>query len=82
MDKNKQVDFQPLSVGEQGTMIYIVQKLLNQLGYELEEDGVFSQEMEGVVKKFQETKETLKVDGVVGYETMKELDEESKDESC
>jgi N-acetyl-anhydromuramyl-L-alanine amidase AmpD len=78
MSQNKRVDFQPLSVGEQGTMIYVVQKLLNQMGYGLEEDGIFSEEMEGIVKSFQETRETLKVDGVVDYETLKEIDELSK----
>lgn len=78
MGKNKRVDFQPLSVGEQGTMVYVVQKLLNQMGYGLEENGIFSLEMEGIVKNFQETRETLKVDGVVDYQTLKEIDELSK----
>lgn len=78
MSKNKRVHFQPLSVGEQGTMIYVVQKLLNQMGYGIEENGIFSEEMEGIVKNFQETREALKVDGVIDYETMKEIDELSK----
>lgn len=78
MSKNKCVDFQPLSVGGQGTMIYVVQKILNQMGYELEEDGKFSEEMERAVKSFQETRESLSVDGVIDYHTMKEIDELSK----
>jgi len=69
------VDFQSLSVGERGTMIYIVQKMLNTLGYGLKEDGVFSPEMQDAVKEFQASREDLVVDGVVGYLTMKELDE-------
>jgi len=81
MDKKKQVNFQALCVGQQGIMIHFVQKLLNQLGYELEENGIFSEEMERIVKEFQESTEMLKVDGVVGYETMKEMDELSKHDS-
>lgn len=69
--------FQALSMGETGTMVYIVQKILNTIGYELKEDGVFSFHMENVVKKFQSTIDTLVIDGVVGYHTMKEMDEAS-----
>ncbi|HHD81885.1 MAG TPA: peptidoglycan-binding protein [Campylobacterales bacterium] len=68
------VDFQSLAMGERGTMIYIVQKMLNSLGYGLKEDGVFSPEMQEAVKAFQESREGLVVDGVVDYITMKELD--------
>jgi len=75
MNKEEKVYFQTLSVGERGTMVYIVQKILNTLGYELEEDGVFSKEMEGAVKSFQSTVESLAVNGIVDYETMKVLDE-------
>ncbi|CAA6805592.1 MAG: Unknown protein [uncultured Sulfurovum sp.] len=67
--------FQPLSMGESGTMVYIVQKILNTIGYEVKEDGVFSLHMEKVVKSFQSTVDTLVIDGVVGYETMKQMDE-------
>jgi len=75
MNKEEKVYFQTLSVGDRGTMIYIAQKILNTLGYELKEDGFFSKEMERAVKSFQSTVESLAVDGVVGYETMKALDE-------
>jgi len=71
------VNFQPLSMGESGTMVYIAQKILNTIGYELKEDGVFSIKMETAVKEFQSTKDTLVIDGIVGYETMKEMDESS-----
>ena len=70
-------NFQVLSVGNSGTMVYIVQKMLNTLGYELAEDGVFSESMEQAVKSFQSTRENLVVDGIVGYQTMKEMDEAS-----
>ena len=69
--------FQALSLGESGTMVYIAQKILNSIGYEVKEDGIFSFHMEKAVKSFQETIDTLVVDGVVGYETMKEMDEAS-----
>ncbi len=71
------VIFQALSRGETGTMVYIAQKILNTIGYELKEDGIFSNQMEKVVKAFQSTRDTLVIDGIVGYETMKEMDEVS-----
>jgi len=64
-------------MGESGTMVYIAQKILNTIGYELKEDGIFSLHMEKVVKSFQATIDTLVIDGVVGYKTMKEMDEVS-----
>jgi len=75
MNKDEKVYFEALLVGERGTMVYIVQKILNRIGYELKEDGFFSIEMESAVKSFQSTVESLAIDGVVGYETMKEMDE-------
>lgn len=74
---DESISFQALSMGESGTMVYIVQKILNRIGYELKEDGIFSLHMEKAVKAFQSTIETLLIDGVVGYETMKEMDEAS-----
>ena len=73
----EKANFQVLSLGQAGTMVYIVQKMLNSLGYELEEDGAFSENMEQAVKAFQSTRENLVVDGIVGYQTMKEMDEAS-----
>jgi len=75
MQKKESTYFQALSMGESGTMVYIVQKILNTIGYKVKEDGNFSIEMESAVKAFQSTVESLKIDGVVGYETMKEMDE-------
>ena len=77
MSKQENVYFQELSMGESGTMVYIVQKILNTIGYELKEDGIFSLHMEKAVKAFQATIDSLVIDGVVGYETMKEMDEAS-----
>lgn len=77
MSKEENVYFQDLSMGESGTMVYIAQKILNTIGYELKEDGVFSNQMEKIVRDFQATKSILLVDGIVGYETMKEMDEAS-----
>jgi len=73
----EKANFQELSLGQCGTMVYIVQKILNNVGYELKEDGVFSEKMKKVVEKFQSTRESLVVDGIVGYLTMKEIDEAS-----
>ncbi len=73
----EKANFQVLSLGQSGTMVYIVQKILNTLGYKLEEDGNFSETMEQVIKSFQSTRENLVVDGIVGYQTMKEMDEAS-----
>lgn len=76
-NETRNVYFQALSLGESGTMVYIAQRILNTIGYDLKEDGIFSQQMEKVVKAFQATIDNLAVDGVVGYETMKEMDEAS-----
>ena len=73
----EKANFQVLSLGQSGSMVYIVQKILNTLGYNLEEDGNFSETMEQAVKSFQSTRENLVVDGIVGYQTMKEMDEAS-----
>lgn len=77
MNKKNNVYFESLSLGEAGTMVYVAQKLLNTIGYELTEDGVFSDKMEMVVKEFQSSTNNLVVNGVVDYETMKAMDEAS-----
>jgi len=74
---DEKMNFQALSVGQRGTMVYIVQKILNTIGYELREDGIFSEEMAKLIKEFQATRDNLVVDGIVGYQTMKEMDEAS-----
>ena len=70
-------NFQTLEKGQNGTMVYIVQKILNHIGYSMEENGIFSENMEMIVKEFQSTRDNLVVDGIVGYQTMKEMDEAS-----
>ena len=77
MSKNENIYFQDLTVGERGTMVYITQKILNTIGYELKEDGFFSSDMEKAVKSFQSSREILDIDGVVGYYTMREMDDVS-----
>jgi peptidoglycan hydrolase-like protein with peptidoglycan-binding domain len=74
---DEKMNFQDLSLGQRGTMVYIVQKILNTIGYRLDEDGIFSQKMEKMVKEFQSKRDNLVVDGIVGYQTMKEMDETS-----
>jgi len=74
---NEMQDFQDLSIGQSGTMVYIVQKIFNTIGYELKEDGIFSETMERLVREFQSTRDNLVVDGIVGYQTLKEMDEAS-----
>jgi len=75
MNKEENIYFQALSMGESGTMVYIAQKILNTIGYEVKEDGNFTIQMENAVKSFQSSVESLAIDGIVGYETMKEMDE-------
>jgi len=75
MNKEENIYFQALSMGESGTMVYIAQKILNAIGYEVKEDGHFTIQMENAVKSFQSSVESLVIDGVVGYKTMKEMDE-------
>jgi len=75
MNREESIYFQDLSIGERGTMVYIAQKILNSIGYEVKEDGVFSTQMEKSVKLFQSTIDSLVVNGVVDYSTMKEMDE-------
>ena len=74
---DEKMNFQDLSIGQRGTMVYIAQKILSTIGYELNEDGIFSEEMEKLVKEFQSTRDNLVVDGIVNYQTMKEMDEAS-----
>jgi len=75
MNNEENIYFQTLSIGERGTMVYIAQKILNTIGYEVKEDGNFSLQMEEAVKSFQSSVESLSIDGVVDYQTMKKMDE-------
>ena len=79
MKNENKVYFELLSVGERGTMVYVAQKILNDIGYGLEEDGFFSEKMLEAVKAFQIQSDNLSVSGVINYQTMKEMDEFSSE---
>ncbi len=74
MSKAEKYDFEPLSLGSTGVIVLMVQKTFNSIGYELESNGVFDEHMDEVVRKFQEQRKILPLDGVVDVETMLELD--------
>jgi len=74
MNKAENYDFEPLSLGSTGAIVLMVQKTFNSIGYELESNGVFDKHMVDVVRDFQEQREISDSDGVVGVETMIELD--------
>ena len=74
MNKTEKYDFEPLSLGSTGAIVLMVQKTFNSIGYELESNGVFDKHMANVVRDFQEERKISDSDGVVGVETMIELD--------
>jgi len=74
MSKHENYDFEALSLGSTGCMVLMVQKTLNSIGYELENNGVFDDKMDEIIRDFQEQRDILVLDGVVGVETMIELD--------
>ncbi len=57
-----------LSYGAQGNEVTELQKLLNQNGYSLSEDGVFGTKTQEAVRDYQQ-KNSLSVDGIVGANT-------------
>ena len=57
-----------ISYGSQGSDVTELQKLLNQNGYSLAEDGVFGSKTQSAVKDYQQ-KNNLSVDGIVGTNT-------------
>lgn len=72
-----------LKIGSSGTPVHLVQMALLDLGYSLpvstakanySPDGIYGEETRQAVKKFQKDSGTLKDDGVVGQETIRELD--------
>jgi len=65
--------FQPLQLGDEGSMVLIVQKTLNSIGYEVVANGIFDTIMDAKVRKFQ-TERDLVVDGIVGARMMVEID--------
>jgi len=74
MNKAENYDFEPLSLGSTGAIVLMIQKTFNSIGYELESNGVFDKHMVDVVRDFQEQRKISELDGVVGVETMIELD--------
>ncbi len=57
-----------ISYGSTGSDVLEMQKLLNKLGYGLDEDGIFGRDTETAVKKFQSAN-GIGADGVVGPKT-------------
>ena len=74
VDETGESSFQELSVGSEGSMVLIVQKMFNTIGYDLVEDGQFDEGMEKIVIDFQMKSKSLAVNGVVDSKTMIELD--------
>lgn len=62
-----------LSYGSQGSSVTELQKLLNNHGYGLAEDGIFGDKTKSAVQDFQKNK-GLDVDGIVGVNTWGTLD--------
>ena len=62
-----------LSYGSQGSDVTELQKLLNNHGYNLDEDGIFGDNTKNAVTDFQKNK-GLTVDGIVGTNTWGTLD--------
>ena len=67
-----------VSYGSQGSDVTELQKLLNQNGYSLTEDGVFGSKTQDAVKDYQQ-KNNLGVDGIVGTNTWNALTGASTD---
>ena len=65
--------YNQVSYGSQGSDVTELQKLLNNHGYSLDEDGIFGDKTQEAVKDFQ-TKRGLSVDGIVGKNTWGSLD--------
>ena len=60
--------YNQVSYGSQGSEVTELQKLLNQNGYSLTEDGIFGTKTQEAVKDYQQ-KNNLTVDGIVGTNT-------------
>ena len=79
--KNNSYDFENLSIGSSGTMVYVLQKNLNHIGEHLIEDGIFEKKTDKAVKKFQ-LEHQLESNGIVDYKTMIEIDIEYEIQHC
>lgn len=60
--------YNQVSYGSRGSGVTELQKLLNQNGYGLDEDGVFGSKTQNAVRDYQQ-KNGLSVDGIVGNQT-------------
>ena len=60
--------YNQVSYGSKGSDVTELQKLLNQNGYSLKEDGIFGDKTQAAVKDYQQ-KNNLSVDGIVGTNT-------------
>lgn len=60
--------YNQVSYGSKGSEVTELQKLLNQNGYKLSEDGIFGKNTQAAVKDYQQ-KNNLSVDGIVGKNT-------------
>ena len=61
-------NYNQISYGSQGSEVTELQKLLNQNGYQLDEDGIYGSKTQAAVKDYQQ-KNNLDVDGIVGNNT-------------
>lgn len=64
-----------LGMGDNETMVRVAQDRLNFHGFSLDEDGIFDQAMDTVVRAFQKANE-LRVDGIIGPITWGELNDD------
>ena len=55
-------------------MVSIVQKMLNSVGYKIEENGLCNQNMTQAIRDFQIKRDSLAIDSMVSYKTMMEID--------
>ncbi len=67
-----------LEINDRGEDVKKVQSIFNNLGYEIDADGIFGQNTKNIVMKFQENN-GLKVDGIVGNNTYQLLEELATD---
>jgi peptidoglycan hydrolase-like protein with peptidoglycan-binding domain len=74
MSKINESDFQELSLGCQGSMVLIAQRMLNSIGYKLKENGNFDESMAHAVRDFQIENSPLVVNGIICSDTMVAID--------
>jgi len=74
--KKEEYDFENLSLGSEGTMVYMLQKNLNHIRKDqLIEDGIFGEKTLKAIKKFQAL-HNLEINGIVDYKTIIKIDSE------